>query len=226
MDKDIVLETCDLGKTYGKKENRYIALNNVNIKIKRGEFVGIMGASGAGKSTLLNIISTIDKPTEGQVFINGKDIFSMTDKDLADFRRKELGFIFQDYNLLNQMNVYENITLPMSLSKISKEEQEKRANELTKLFKIEKLMYKYPSTLSGGEKQRVSAARAIIMNPSLVLADEPTGALDSKSSIKMMESLQRMNTERGVSIVMVTHDELAASYCSRIIRIKDGKVYE
>lgn len=226
MDKDIVLETCDLGKTYGKKENRYIALNNVNIKIKRGEFVGIMGASGAGKSTLLNIISTIDRPTYGQVFINGKDIFSMTDKDLADFRRKELGFIFQDYNLLNQMNVYENITLPMSLSKISKEEQEKRANELTKLFKIEKLMYKYPSTLSGGEKQRVSAARAIIMNPSLVLADEPTGALDSKSSIKMMEALQRMNTERGVSILMVTHDELAASYCSRIIRIKDGKVYE
>lgn len=226
MSNNIILETIELGKVYGKKESQYRALDGVCLQIKKGEFVAIMGKSGAGKSTLLNLLSTIDKPSEGKVIINDKDIFSMKSNELSKFRREELGFIFQDYNLLDQMTAYENITLPLSLSGTSKKEQRKRAFEIAKLFDIEKLLEKYPSMLSGGEKQRVAAARAIIMNPSVVMADEPTGALDSKSSKVMMESLKRMNVEKNVTIVMVTHDEYAASFCDRVINIKDGKVFE
>lgn len=226
MSNNIILETIELGKVYGKKESQYRALDGVCLQIKKGEFVAIMGKSGAGKSTLLNLLSTIDKPSEGKVIINDKDIFSMKSNELSKFRREELGFIFQDYNLLDQMTAYENITLPLSLSGTSKKEQRKRAFEIAKLFDIEKLLEKYPSMLSGGEKQRVAAARAIIMNPSVVMADEPTGALDSKSSKVMMESLKRLNVEKNVTIVMVTHDEYAASFCDRVINIKDGKVFE
>ncbi len=212
MGKNIILETVSLVKEYGKNEAKQRVLNDINLEIEEGEFVAIMGKSGAGKSTLLNILSTIDSATQGQVIINNKDIFSMKSKELSEFRRNELGFIFQDYNLLNQMTAYENITLPLSLSGVEKKEQRKRALEIAKLFDIEKLLDKYPSMLSGGEKQRVAAARAIIMNPKIVMADEPTGALDSKSSKVMMESLKRMNRDRGVTIVMVTHDDYAASY--------------
>ncbi len=226
MGKNVVLETISLVKEYGKNEAKQRVLNDINLEIEEGEFVAIMGKSGAGKSTLLNILSTIDSATQGQVIINNKDIFSMKSKELSEFRRNELGFIFQDYNLLNQMTAYENITLPLSLSGVEKKEQRKRALEIAKLFDIEKLLDKYPSMLSGGEKQRVAAARAIIMNPKIVMADEPTGALDSKSSKVMMESLKRMNRDRGVTIVMVTHDDYAASYCDRVINIKDGEIIE
>lgn len=226
MNRSIVLETVNLGKVYNQKINAYRALSDVNIRVYKGEFAGIMGPSGAGKSTLLNLISTIDRPTEGSVLIDGQDVFSMSNNQLADFRRKKLGFIFQDYNLLDQMNVYENMTLPMALAGYSNSQQRERAEKLSRIFGIEKLLLKKPAELSGGEKQRVTAARAIIMSPALVMADEPTGALDSKSSRNMMEVLKYMNTKYGVTIVMVTHDDFAASYCSRIIDIRDGKVCE
>lgn len=226
MDRSLILETSNLGKVFNQKTNAYRALDNVNIKIYQGEFVGIMGPSGAGKSTLLNIISTIDRPTEGFVNIDGRNVSALDDDQLSDFRRRKLGFIFQDYNLLNQMNVYENMTLPMALTGASLSSQRKRAEKLAKLFGIEHLLDKKPATLSGGEKQRVTAARAIIMNPAVVMADEPTGALDSKSSRNMMEVLKYLNEKHNVTIVMVTHDDFAASYCSRVIRIKDGKVSE
>lgn len=217
-----VLRTIELGKVYGKGKNACQALKNVNITIEKGEFVGIMGPSGSGKSTFLNLISTIDRPTEGQVLLEGKDIFSMNDKELAEFRKKKLGFVFQDYNLLEQMNVYENITLPLALSKVSAEEQRERAYELAEFLNIRKLIDKYPSTLSGGEKQRVSVARALIMELALLLADEPTGALDSNSGKMLMEMLRDMNEKRGVTILIVTHAPLVAEYCKRIIEIQDG----
>lgn len=220
----VVLETIQLGKTYHTGGNHYRALKGVDLQVQRGEFLGIMGPSGSGKSTLLNLVSTIDRPTEGKVNIEGEDVFALNENKLSEFRRNKLGFIFQDYNLLNQMNVYENITLPMALVHLPKHEQKKRVDTLAKLFGLEKLLYKKPANLSGGEKQRVTAARAIIMNPVVVMADEPTGALDSRSSQNMMEVLKRMNEEQGVTIVMVTHDDFAASYCSRIVRIKDGLV--
>lgn len=223
-DKQVVLETIQLGKTYHTGGNHYRALKGVDLEVHKGEFLGIMGPSGSGKSTLLNLVSTIDRPTEGKVCIEGEDVFALNENKLSEFRRNKLGFIFQDYNLLNQMNVYENITLPMTLVHLPKNEQKKRVDALARLFGLEKLLYKKPANLSGGEKQRVTAARAIIMNPVVVMADEPTGALDSKSSQNMMEVLKRMNEEQGVTIVMVTHDDFAASYCSRIVRIKDGLV--
>lgn len=220
----VVLETKKLGKTYHTGGNYYRALKGIDLKVYKGEFLGIMGPSGSGKSTLLNLISTVDRPTEGKVHIEGSDVFALKENELSRFRREKLGFIFQDYNLLNQMNVYENITLPMTLVKMSKSEQKKRVDALAQLFGLEKILDKKPANLSGGEKQRVTAARAIIMNPVVVMADEPTGALDSRSSQKLMEVLKRMNEEQGVTIVMVTHDDFAASYCSRIVRIKDGHV--
>ena len=219
-----ILETVGLGKVYGSKNNQYRALTDIHMQVRPGEFIGIMGPSGAGKSTLLNLISTIDRPTEGRVLIDGQDVFSLNDKALAEFRRKRLGFIFQDYNLLNQMNVYENITLPLALTHVPKKEQQARTQRIADMLRIDKLLNKNPVELSGGEKQRVTVARAIIMEPAVVMADEPTGALDSKSSMELMEVLRRMNKEQGVTIIMVTHDEFAASYTERIIRIKDGRI--
>lgn len=222
--ENFALETVNLCKFYGKKDNRYQVLDDVNIQIKKGEFVAIMGKSGAGKSTLLNLISTIDKPSEGKVLVNGKEVSSLGDRALADFRRDELGFIFQKYNLLNQMTALENITLPLSLVKMDKKIQKEKAIEIAKMFGIEKLLDKYPSQLSGDEKQRVAAARAIIMEPTIVMADEPTGALDSNSGKAMMDCLTKMNKEKNVTIVMVTHDHQVASYCDIIIEIKDGRI--
>lgn len=224
MEDKTVLKTINLGKYYGNKSIKHKVLEDINIDIKKGEFVAIMGKSGAGKSTLLNLLSTIDYPSGGNIYIEGKDVSNMDERQIGRFRRDKLGFIFQDYNLLDQMNVYDNITLPMSLNNIGKQEQEERVCHIAGLFGIEKLLDKYPSTLSGGEKQRVAAARAIIMKPSIVMADEPTGALDSKSSEVVMECLRKMNKEEKVTIIMVTHDDFAASYSDRIINIKDGKI--
>ena len=224
MDEETVLRTIGLGKTYYGKGCSFTALENVSISIRRGEFVSIMGPSGAGKSTLLNIMATIDCPTEGRILIDGRDVSALKADELAAFRREKLGFIFQDYNLLDQMNIYENLTLPVLLSGKGKEEQMKRAQELAGVFRIEKLLDKYPAELSGGEKQRVTAARAIIMNPSIVFADEPTGALDSASARGLLEILTYMNKEQKVTIVLVTHDPFAAGYSSRMIRIRDGRI--
>lgn len=221
----IVLEAKNVQKVFGTKGNVYTALQDINLKIQEGEFIGVMGPSGAGKSTLLNIFSTIDTPSFGEVIIDGQDIVQMKEKQLSDFRRNKLGFIFQDYNLLDTLTVKENILLPLALSKVSAEEIEKRVNEIADTFGIREILNKYPYHISGGQKQRTAASRAIVANPSLILADEPTGALDSKSATSLLESLSGLNEKNKSTIMMVTHDPYAASFCKRVLFIKDGQLF-
>ena len=208
------------------QEEMYILhFMDIDLNIKEGEFVGIMGPSGAGKTTLLNIISTIDKPSSGTVTIGGEDIVKMNEEKLSVFRRNKLGFIFQDFNLLDTLTVKENIVLPLALSKVNLNEIEKRLREVSVALGIEDIFNKYPYEISGGQKQRTAAARAIISKPTLVLADEPTGALDSKSSSELLQALSDLNEKNRATIMMVTHDAFAASYCKRIIFIKDGLLF-
>ncbi|PQP82372.1 bacitracin ABC transporter ATP-binding protein [Paenibacillus sp. PCH8] len=220
-----VLLAEGLRKSYGSKENAQQVLQGINLHVTEGEFVGIMGPSGSGKTTLLNTLATIDRPTDGEIFIQEYEISKMKDRQLSDIRRQHLGFIFQDYNLLDTLTVKENILLPVSLTKMSKMEAEHEFNEIAAILGITELADKYPSEISGGQKQRTSAARALIHSPSLVFADEPTGALDSKSASNLLENLHEINHSRQVTIVMVTHDPLASSYCSRVVFLKDGKVF-
>ena len=220
-----VLEVKNLEKYYGNKGNITKAINNISFDVKRGEFVAIMGASGSGKTTLLNCISTLDKVTSGQILVNDKDITRIKGSRLNKFRREELGFIFQDFNLLDTLTAYENIALALTINKESYKDIDKKVLEVAKELEIEKILSKYPYQISGGEKQRVASARAIITNPSLILADEPTGALDSKSSRKLLEKFENLNTELKANIIMVTHDAFTASYASKIIFIKDGKIF-
>ncbi|KEJ00772.1 bacitracin ABC transporter ATP-binding protein [Clostridium botulinum A2B7 92] len=221
-----ILKSINITKVYGEKRNTYQALNGIDMKVFEGEFVGVMGPSGAGKSTLLNIISTIDRPTGGKILIDGDDITKLKGDKLSDFRRNKLGFIFQDFNLLDTLTVNENIALPLSLSKLSYKKIDKKVIEITEKLGIKDLLNKYPYEISGGQKQRVAAARALINKPALILADEPTGALDSKSSKELLETLSLLNERDKSTIMMVTHDAFAASYCSRVIFIKDGKLYK
>ncbi|MCY6484154.1 ABC transporter ATP-binding protein [Clostridium aestuarii] len=221
-----VLVAKDLKKIYGREGNVYTALNGIDLEIEQGEFIGIMGPSGAGKTTLLNIISTIDKPTSGKVVIDNQDITKMKDKDLAKFRRERLGFIFQDFNLLDTLTIKENIALPLALARINNKKLNKKVREISKQLGINDLLNKYPYEVSGGQKQRAAAARAMITRPSLVLADEPTGALDSKSSTELLEALSELNKNDKATIMMVTHDAFAASYCRKVLLIKDGVIYE
>lgn len=221
-----ILQAKNVNKTFGTKGNQYTALQNISLSIEEGEFVGIMGPSGAGKSTLLNIFSTIDTPTSGEITIDGQNIVAMNEENLSDFRRNKLGFIFQDYNLLDTLTVKENILLPLALSKVPATEIEKRVNEIADTFGIRKTLDKYPYHISGGQKQRAAASRAIVANPSLILADEPTGALDSKSATSMLESLSKLNQANQSTIMMVTHDAYAASYCKRVIFINDGRLFK
>ncbi|MBC8061578.1 MAG: ABC transporter ATP-binding protein [Clostridiaceae bacterium] len=221
---DVVIAK-NLKKVYGSRGNVYTALQDIDLNIKEGEFVGIMGPSGAGKTTLLNIISTIDKPSSGTVTIDGEDIVKMNEEKLCVFRRNKLGFIFQDFNLLDTLTVKENIVLPLALSKVNLNEIEKRLREVSVALGIEDILNKYPYEISGGQKQRTAAARAIINRPTLVLADEPTGALDSKSSSELLQALSDLNEKNTATIMMVTHDAFAASYCKRIIFIKDGLLF-
>lgn len=220
-----ILKAMNVNKTFGMKGNIYTALDHINLEIQEGEFVGIMGPSGAGKSTLLNIFSTIDTPTSGEITIAGQNIVTMKEEQLSDFRRNKLGFIFQDYNLLDTLTVKENILLPLALSKVPSAEIEQRVNEIADMFGITEILDKYPYHISGGQKQRTAASRAIVTNPSLVLADEPTGALDSKSATSLLESLSQLNESNRSTIMMVTHDAYAASYCKRVIFIKDGELF-
>lgn len=220
-----ILKAKNLTKVYGAKGNVYQALNEIDLIVFEGEFVGIMGPSGAGKSTLLNIISTIDKPTAGYIVIDGDNITKLKGDKLSDFRRKKLGFIFQDFNLLDTLTIKENIALPLSLSKVSYKKINNSIEDITSKLGIYDLLEKYPYEVSGGQKQRVAAARALINRPSLILADEPTGALDSKSSRELLETLENLNKNDKSTIMMVTHDAFAASYCKRVIFIKDGKLY-
>jgi putative ABC transport system ATP-binding protein len=221
---NIVLETRDLRKEYGTKEATFTVLKNINLSVGKGEFLGIMGPSGAGKTTLLNILSTIDKPTSGEVYYEGKNILNLKNKELSLFRRNNIGFIFQDFNLLDSMTVEDNIALPLALSKVSSKEIKKRTLQISYFFGLKDQLKKYPYQLSIGQKQRVAVARALITSPTIIFADEPTGSLDSKSSEELLRYLTKMNEEFHTTIVMVTHDAFAASYCQRIMFIKDGEI--
>lgn len=219
-----ILTVNNLSKVYGKKII-FNALNDINFSIEDGEFVGIMGPSGSGKTTLLNMISTIDKPTTGTMELKGKNPLLLRGEELALFRKRELGFVFQDFNLLDTLTIGENIVLPLTLDKVSVKEQDERLNEVSTILGIKDLLGKRTFEVSGGQAQRTAIARALINNPSILLADEPTGNLDSKSSKVVMELFQKINKENKVTTMMVTHDPLAASYCSRILFIKDGSIY-
>lgn len=220
-----ILKTEQLVKVYGSKNNQQEVLKQIDMSVEKGEFISIMGPSGSGKTTLLNVLSSIDYATSGQIEINGNQLQNMNNRQMSNFRKKELGFIFQEYNLLNTLTVQENIMLPLTIQKISKKEAYKRYEEVSKVLGILDIQNKYPNEISGGQKQRTSAARAFIAQPPIIFADEPTGALDSKSASDLLNKLDQLNQTTGATIVMVTHDSVAASYSNRVIFLKDGKVY-
>ncbi len=207
-----ILKVDDVEKYYGNKTNLTKAVNHITFSLDKGEFVGIMGASGSGKTTLLNCISTIDKVTAGHIYVDGKDITKIKGNNLNRFRREELGFIFQDFNLIDTLTAYENIALALSIQNVKPKEIEKRVNAIADKLGIDDVLKKYSYQMSGGQKQRVAAARALITNPKLVLADEPTGALDSKSARQLLESMKHINELLSATILMVTHDAFTASY--------------
>ena len=220
-----ILKLDKVEKYYGNKSNVTKAVDNISFEVEKGEFVAIMGASGSGKTTLLNCMSTIDKVTSGHIFVDGQDITRFKGDKLNDFRRENLGFIFQDFNLLDTLTAYENISLALSIQDVGVKEISKRVNEIATKLGITEVLNKYPYEMSGGQKQRVAVARAIITNPKIVLADEPTGALDSKSSKILLETFNYLNTKLNATILMVTHDSFAASFANRVIFIKDGRIY-
>ncbi len=220
-----ILKIDKIEKYYGNKSSLTKAIDNLSFNVKEGEFVAIMGASGSGKTTLLNCISTIDKVTSGHIYVAGNDITKLRGNSLNKFRREELGFIFQDFNLLDTLTAYENIALALSIQNVKEEEISDRIKSVARELDINSVLEKYPYQMSGGQKQRVASARAIITNPKLILADEPTGALDSKSSKMLLEKFNYLNKENKATILMVTHDAFTASYSSRVIFIKDGKIF-
>lgn len=222
---DTILEVKNLEKYYGSKSNITKAIDDISFKVIKKEFVGIMGASGSGKTTLLNCVSTIDKPTSGNIYINSKDITKLKSNELSKFRREDLGFVFQDFNLLDTLTAYENIALALTIQKEKPKEIEIKVKDIAEKLNISEILDKYPYQISGGQKQRVASARAIITNPALILADEPTGALDSNSSRLLLENFEVLNNKLDATILMVTHDAFAASYCHRILFIKDGKIF-
>jgi len=220
-----LLKIDKIEKYYGNRSSLTKAIDNISFEVEKGEFVAIMGASGSGKTTLLNCISTIDKVTSGHIYVLDSDITKLKGNSLNKFRREELGFIFQDFNLLDTLTAYENIALALSIQNVSSNEIDKRIKKVAEDLDIKSVLTKYPYQMSGGQKQRVASARAIITNPKLVLADEPTGALDSKSAKMLLERFNYLNTEKEATILMVTHDAFTASYAKRVIFIKDGKVF-
>ena len=220
-----ILKVSNICKYYGNRSNLTKAIDNISFDVNEGEFVGIMGASGSGKTTLLNSISTIDKVTAGHILINGTDVTELRGENLNKFRREDLGFIFQDFNLLDTLTGYENIALALTIQNRKPKAIDDKIKEVAKTLNITHVLNKYPYQMSGGEKQRVASARAIITNPKLILADEPTGALDSKSSRMLLEKLGELNKNLKATILMVTHDAFTASYCSKIYFIKDGKIF-
>ncbi|MNM79972.1 ABC transporter ATP-binding protein YxdL [compost metagenome] len=220
-----ILRVEKIEKYYGNKGNITKALDNISFNVDKGEFVGIMGPSGSGKTTLLNCISTIDNVTTGNIIINNKDITRLKPRSLENFRRDELGFIFQDFNLLDTLTAYENIALALTIQNRKVTEIDDLIKKVAKKLEILDVLIKYPFQMSGGQKQRVASARALVTEPSLVLADEPTGALDSKSSRLLLDSFEKLNKEFQATILMVTHDAFTASYAHRILFIKDGKIF-
>ena len=217
-----ILRVENLNKIYGKGENQVKAVDNISFSVQKGEFVAIIGASGSGKSTLLHLIGGVDRPTSGKVFIDGKDIYTLNDDNLAIFRRRQIGLIYQFYNLIPVLNVAENITLPTKLD--GRDVDEKRLDELLKTLGLEKRKYNLPNQLSGGQQQRVSIGRAIINEPALMLADEPTGNLDSKASEEIISLLRLSNKKYNQTVIVITHDEKIALEADRVITIDDGKI--
>ena len=220
-----ILKIDKIEKYYGNKSSLTKAINNLSFEVEKSEFVAIMGASGSGKTTLLNCISTIDKVTSGHIYVGGCDITKLKRNELNKFRREELGFVFQNFNLLDTLTAYENIALALSIQSVTAKEIDEKIKTVAKELDITKILEKYPYQMSGGEKQRVASARAIITNPKLILADEPTGALDSKSSKMLLEQFEYLNKNIKATILMVTHDAFTASYATRVIFIKDGKIF-
>lgn len=221
-----ILKVDKIEKYYGSRSSLTKAIDNLSFEVEKSEFVAIMGASGSGKTTLLNVVSTIDKVTSGHIYVGGEDITKLKGNQLNEFRREELGFIFQDFNLLDTLTAYENIALALSIQNISSTEIEKRIKKVAEELDIKDVLNKYPYQMSGGQKQRVASARAIITDPKLILADEPTGALDSKSAKMLLERFNHLNEELDATILMVTHDAFTASYARRVIFIKDGKIFK
>ena len=220
-----ILAVSDLKKVYGKGGAVTHALDGVSLSLEAGEFVGVMGPSGSGKTTLLNCVSTIDQPTSGSIVIDGKELTRLRGKELARFRRERLGFIFQDCNLLDTLTAYENIALSLSIIRAPAQRIDKRVREMADLLGIADCLNKYPYQMSGGQQQRCAAARAMVTRPALVLADEPTGALDSKSSQLLLDRLDELNQELGATILMVTHDAFTASCCRRVVFLRDGRLF-
>ena len=220
-----ILKVVGLKKNYGNEPNITHALNGISFEINEGEFVAIMGASGSGKTALLNCISTIDIPTSGHIYLDGKDLLQINDRTLARFRRENIGFIFQDFNLLETLTLQENIALALVINQKDSHYIDERVKEIAAKLGIHDVLGKYPHQVSGGEKQRCACARAIINQPRLILADEPTGALDSNSSRILMETMQEMNRSLDATLLMVTHDVFSASYASRILFLKDGVIW-
>lgn len=222
---ETILRVESLKKHYGKEPNITKALNGISFQVVKGEFLGIMGSSGSGKTTLLNCLATIIKPTDGSIQMQEKDLGQLKGSQLADYRGKEIGYLFQNFELLDNLTAKENILLPLSLHKVDADESKVRLELLSQYLDISELLDKFPSQLSGGQRQRVAAARALILDPKIVFADEPTGALDSKNATILMQKLSEMNQVEETTILMVTHDSVAASFCNRILFIQDGKLF-
>ena len=222
---ETILRVESLTKHYGKEPNITKALNGISFQVVKGEFLGIMGSSGSGKTTLLNCLATIIKPTDGSIKMQEKDLGQLKGSQLADYRGKEIGYLFQNFELLDNLTAKENILLPLSLHKVDANESKVRLELLSQYLDISELLDKFPSQLSGGQRQRVAAARALILDPKIVFADEPTGALDSKNATILMQKLSEMNQVEETTILMVTHDSVAASFCNRILFIQDGKLF-
>ena len=220
-----ILKIDSIEKYYGNKVNILKAIDDVSFEVQKGEFVGVMGPSGSGKTTLLNVIATIDEVSSGHIYLNGKDLTEINKKEIGRFRRENLGFIFQDFNLIDTLTIHENIALALTINKTNKNEIDGKVNSVAKELGIEEILTKYPYEVSGGQKQRTACARALITNPKLILADEPTGALDSRSAQMLIEMISSLNKDFKATILMVTHDSFTASYCDRILFIKDGKIF-
>ena len=220
-----ILDLKNVEKYYGNKGNVVKAVDDVSFQVSKGEFVGVMGPSGSGKTTLLNVISTIDEVSSGQIFIDGEDLTKVKPKEISKFRRENLGFIFQDFNLLDTLTIHENIALALTINRHQKSEIDQKVNAISEELGIADILHKYPYEVSGGQKQRCACARALITNPKLILADEPTGALDSRSAQMLIEMISQLNQNLGATILMVTHDSFTASYCDRILFIKDGQIF-
>lgn len=222
----MLLEIKDVTKVFGENENKVKALDGISLQFNEGEFVSVMGSSGSGKTTLLNCISSIDKPSSGDILINGKSLINLDSDKLAEYRAKNISFIFQSYNLITNLTVYENIILPLQISKKNIKDNQKRIDDIMSRLAIKELKSKFPNQLSGGQQQRVATARAIINSTNILIADEPTGALDSSNSDKLMYLLRELNKEIKLSILMVTHDPLATKYSSKVIFLSDGRIID